>query len=190
LTDIRDKHYIDGNLKRNKKVIWDPIGVTAGNIFAVVLILSIYIQNSGAVTNLLMHDHVSLNVTIDGTPIIVPTHIGMNQTGIFADPLLYADHTLDKYGMGGMSPLHTHDDKYGMGGMSPLHTHDSSGIIHVESNKIRYYTLGEFLDIWKGLNTDGKNVIATVDGSPVSEFRGIVLNNGSKIVLDITSKVS
>lgn len=175
MTDIRDKHYIDGNLKRNKKVIWDPIGVTAGNIFAVVLILSIYIQNSGAVTNLLMHDHVSLNVTIDGTPIIVPTHIGMNQTGIFADPLLYADHTLDKYGMGGMSPLHTHD---------------SSGIIHVESNKIRYYTLGEFLDIWKGLNTDGKNVIATVDGSPVSEFRGIVLNNGSKIVLDITSKVS
>lgn len=175
MTDIRDKHYIDGNLKRNKKVIWDPIGVTAGIIFAVVLILSIYIQNSGAVTNLLMHDHVSLNVTIDGTPIIVPTHIGMNQTGIFADPLLYADHTLDKYGMGGMSPLHTHD---------------SSGIIHVESNKIRYYTLGEFLDIWKGLNTDGKNVIATVDGSPVSEFRGIVLNNGSKIVLDITSKVS
>jgi hypothetical protein len=175
LTDIRDKHYIDGNLKRNKKVIWDPIGVTAGIIFAVVLILSIYIQNSGAVTNLLMHDHVSLNVTIDGTPIIVPTHIGMNQTGIFADPLLYADHTLDKYGMGGMSPLHTHD---------------SSGIIHVESNKIRYYTLGEFLDIWKGLNTDGKNVIATVDGSPVSEFRGIVLNNGSRIVLDITSKVS
>ena len=175
MTDIRDKHYIDGNLKRNKKVTWDPIGVTAGNIFAVVLILSIYIQNSGAVTNLLMHDHVSLNVTIDGTPIIVPTHIGMNQTGIFADPLLYADHTLDKYGMVGMSPLHTHD---------------SSGIIHVESNKIRYYTLGEFLDIWKGLNTDGKNVIATVDGSPVSEFRGIVLNNGSRIVLDITSKVS
>lgn len=175
LTIIREKHYIDRNLRGNKKVIWDPIGVTAGIIFVVVLILSIYIQNSGAVTNLLMHDHVSLNVTIDGTPIIVPTHIGMNQTGIFADPLLYADHGLDKYGMEGMSPLHTHD---------------SSGIIHVESNKIRYYTLGEFLDIWKGLNTDGKNVIATVDGSPVSEFRGIVLNNGSKIVLDITSKVS
>ena len=54
-----------------------------------------------------MHDHVSLNVTIDGTPIIVPTHIGMNQTGIFADPLLYADHSLAKYGMDGMSPFHT-----------------------------------------------------------------------------------
>ena len=77
-----------------------------------------------------------------------------------------------------------------MEGMSPLHTHDSSGVIHVESNTVRYYTLGEFLDIWKSLNTEGRNVIATVDGSPVSEFRSMVLNNGSKIVLDITSKVS
>jgi hypothetical protein len=122
-----------------------------------------------------MHDHVSLNVTVNGKPIIVPTHIGMNQTGIFADPLLYADHSLDKYGMEGMSPLHTHD---------------SSGVIHVESNMDRYFTLGEFLNIWKGLNTDGKNVTATVDGIPVSEFQSIVLNDGSKIVLDITSKVS
>ena len=107
MTDIREKHYIVGNLRGNKKVIGDPIGVTACIIFAAVFILSIYIQNSGAVTNLLMHDHVSLNVTIDGTPIIVPNHIGMNQTGIFADPLLYADHSLAKYGMDGMSPFHT-----------------------------------------------------------------------------------
>ncbi len=175
MTDIRDKHYFDGNLRGNKKVIWGPIGVTAAVIFAVVFILSTYILNSDAETNLLMHDHVSLNVTIDGKPIMVPAHIGMKQTGIFADPLLYSDHNLDKYGMEGMSPLHTHD---------------SSGVIHVESNTVRYYTLGEFLDIWKGLNTEGRNVIATVDGSPVSEFRSIVLNNGSKIVLDITSKVS
>jgi hypothetical protein len=99
----------------------------------------------------------------------------MNQTGIFADPLLYADHSLDKYGMEGMSPLHTHD---------------SSGVIRVESNTDRYFNLGEFLNIWKGLNTEGKNVTATVDGIPVLEFQSIVLNDGSKIVLDITSKVS
>jgi hypothetical protein len=77
-----------------------------------------------------------------------------------------------------------------MDGMSPLHTHDSSGVIHVESNTDRYFTLGEFLDIWKGLNTEDKNVTATVDGIPVSEFQSIVLNNGSKIVLDITSRVN
>jgi hypothetical protein len=71
--------------------------------------------------------------------------------------------------------------------MSPLYTHDSRGVIRVESNTVRYYTLGEFLDMWQGLNTEGKKVIATVDGSPVSEFRGIVPNNASKIVLNITS---
>jgi hypothetical protein len=85
---------------------------------------------------------------------------------------LFADHSLDKYGMEGMSPLHTHD---------------SSGLIHVESNTFRNYTLGEFLDIWKGLNTDGKNVIASVDGKPVSDFRNISLNDRAKIVLDIAS---
>ena len=74
-----------------------------------------------------------------------------------------------------------------MEGMSPLHTHDYSGTIHVESNTIRNYSLGDFLNIWKGLNTDGKNVIASVDGKPVSNFRDIILSDGAKINLDITS---
>lgn len=34
------------------------------------------------------------------------------------------------------------------GFISPIHTHDTSGIIHVESNTIRNFTLGEFFDIW------------------------------------------
>ena len=119
-----------------------------------------------------MHNHANLNVTISGKPIIVPANIGITQTGIFMNPSLFADHGLDKYGMEGMSPLHTHD---------------YSGIIHIESNIVRNYTLGEFLDIWKGLNTDGKNVIASVDGKPVSDFRNILLNDKAKIFLDITS---
>jgi hypothetical protein len=163
------------NLIRNKNVIWSSIQVTATVIFAVVFSFSTYMENSAAVTNMLTHNHVSLNVTIGGKSIIVPTHIGMIQTGIFGDPLLYADHTLDEYGMEGMSPLHTHE---------------SSGLIHVESNTVRNYTLGEFLDIWKGLDTEGKNVIASVDGKPVSDFRNIILNDESKIVLDITPKTS
>jgi hypothetical protein len=129
-------------------------------------------ENSGYSASMLLHNHISLNVTDSGKSIIVPTHIGMIQMGIFEDPLLYGDHTLDKYGMEGMSPLHTHD---------------SSGLILVESNIVRNYTLGEFLDIWKGLNTDSKNVIASVDGNPVSEFRNIILNDGAKIKLNITS---
>jgi hypothetical protein len=138
----------------------------------VVFGFSTVMESSAAPNNMLMHNHVSLNVTIDGKPIIVPANIGITQTGIFADPSLFADHSLDKFGMQGMSPLHTHD---------------YSGTIHIESNAVRNYTLGEFLAIWKGLNTDGKNVMASVDGKPVSDFRNIPLNDKAKIILDIKS---
>ncbi|MDB5237218.1 MAG: hypothetical protein JWL88_320 [Parcubacteria group bacterium] len=32
--------------------------------------------------------------------------------------------------------------------ISPLHTHDTSGIVHVESNVVRDFTLGQFFDVW------------------------------------------
>jgi hypothetical protein len=76
-------------------------------------------------------------------------------------------------------------DKYGMQGMAPLHTHDTSGTIHVESNAIRAYTLGQFLDIWGGLSLNGKTVKATVDGKPVPDYRNILLKDGEQISLDI-----
>lgn len=173
LTDnrARDNHYFPLSCRR-KKVILGSIHVTIALIAIVVFGFSIVMESSAATNNMLMHNHVSLNVTTGGKPMIVPPYIGIIQTGVFADPSLFADHSLDKYGMEGMSPLHTHD---------------SSGLIHVESNTLRNYTLGEFLDIWKGLNIDGKNVIASVDGKPVSDFRNIPLNDRAKIVLDITS---
>ena len=34
------------------------------------------------------------------------------------------------------------------GFISPIHTHDPSGLIHVESNVVRDFTLGQFFDIW------------------------------------------
>ena len=69
--------------------------------------------------------------------------------------------------------------------MSPLHTLDNTGLIHVESNTMRNFTLGEFLDIWQGLNINGKSVIATLDGKPVSEFRNILLKDGEQVMLDV-----
>ncbi|HST26078.1 MAG TPA: hypothetical protein VLJ76_08800 [Gaiellaceae bacterium] len=39
--------------------------------------------------------------------------------------------------------------------ITELHTHDTSGIIHVESPKIRKFTLGEFFDVW-GLRFSSK----------------------------------
>ena len=174
LSDNRasDNLYSTASYTVRKKVILGSIQVTIALIAVVVFGFSTVIESSAAPNNMLIHNHVSLNVTIDGKPIIVPANIGITQTGIFADPLLFADHTLDKFGMQGMSPLHTHD---------------YSGTIHIESNAVRNYTLGEFLAVWKGLNTDGKNVIASVDGKPVSDFRNIPLNDKAKIILDIKS---
>jgi hypothetical protein len=119
---------------------------------------------------IIMHFHPRLNLMIDGKPATVPSQIGI-------DPSLWKDHSLDQYGMQAMTN--------GMSGMAPLHTHDATGIIHVESSIIRNYTLGDFLTIWGGLDTTGKTVKATIDGKPVSDYRGTILKDGEQINLDV-----
>jgi hypothetical protein len=111
-----------------------------------------------------------LNMTIDGKPVDIPAKIGIN-------PSLWKDHTLDKYGMRAMTMY--------MSSMAPLHTHETNGTIHVESNTVRPYTLGQFLNIWGGVDTNGKTVKATVDGVPVSDYRNIILRDKEQIVLDV-----
>src|SRR5215469_14071193 len=111
-----------------------------------------------------------LTVTIDGKPITIPAKIGIN-------PSLWKDHSLDKYGMHAMT--------MNMSSMAPLHTHESNGTIHVESNTIRQYTLGQFLNIWGGLDTNGKTVKATVDGVPVQDYKNILLRDKEQIKLDV-----
>ena len=112
---------------------------------------------------LVEHIHPHLNVTFDRIPITVPSQIGI-------DSSLWKVHSLDQYG----TP-----------GFAPLHTHDASGTIHVESTINRNYTLGEFLNIWGGLDTNGKTVRASVDGIPVSAFRDIILRDGEQINLNV-----
>jgi len=112
---------------------------------------------------LVEHIHPHLNVTFDRIPITVPSQIGI-------DSSLWKVHSLDQYG----TP-----------GFAPLHTHDASGTIHVESTINRNYTLGEFLNIWGGLDTNGKTVRASVDGKPVSAFRDIILRDGEQINLNV-----
>ena len=141
-------------------------------IAVAVGIIGLFLMSGSSLNanQMVQHNHVTLNVTIGGQPAVVPAHIGMVQVGKGENPLLYGDHSLDKYGMEGMSPLHTHD---------------ATGLIHVESNTIRNFTLGEFLDVWQGLNINGKVAIAAVDGKPVSDFRNTLLKDGEKIELDI-----
>jgi sulfur carrier protein ThiS len=171
MKDDKKGSYFSIERKRRKRniMIMLPIAAAIGAILYGLFFMS----GSSLNTNqMVLHNHVGLNVTVNDQPVAVPGHIGMVQVGKAEDPLLYGNHSLDKYGMSGMSPLHTHD---------------ASGTIHVESNTVRNYTLGEFLDIWKGLNIDGNTVIATVNDKPVSEFRNIILSNGERIELDIRS---
>lgn len=113
----------------------------------------------------MMHFHPMLTLVVDGKQETVPAQIGI-------DPTLWNDHSLDSYGMTGMAPLHTHD---------------TSGTVHVESYVNRYYTFGEFLDIW-GLNMTGYNVFMTVNGQTVSDYKNYILHDGDKIVLSLSTK--
>jgi len=156
-----------GRRKRNLMIII-PI------VVAVAIMVSIMAYTSGPPlpsNKMLLHIHPILTVTSNGISVPVPANIGIGQTGNSENPFLYGDHSLDQYGMQGMSPLHTHDAK---------------GTIHVESNTVRDYTLGEFLDIW-GLDVNGKTVHVTLNGNPVSDFRNLILNDGEKINLELKS---
>ena len=151
--------------KRRKNILKIVIPIAAA---AVVLgtVFGIQASEQGSMaTKMVMHIHPQLSVKVNGQPIIAPENIGIEKS-------LWKDHSLDKYGMQGMSPLHTHD---------------SSGTIHVESSVERDYTLGEFLDVWGGLdNSDDKTVKVIVNGQPLSDWRNHILKDKEKISLEIS----
>jgi hypothetical protein len=127
-------------------------------------------QMGGGNNPIIMHFHQHLNLMIGGKPATVPSLIGI-------DSLLWKDHSLDQYGMQAMAN--------GMSRLASLHTHDASGTIHIESNVNRNYTLGEFLNIWGGLDTNGKTVKATAGGESVSGYKDLILRDGEKINLQV-----
>ncbi len=84
------------------------------------------------VSNSPMHIHPQLTILNLGSPVTIPSNIGI-QGGA------YADHSLD----------HWLDQREGsVGALAPIHTHDTSGLIHVEASVTRGFTLGEFFGIW------------------------------------------
>jgi hypothetical protein len=154
--------------KRRKQLL--KFGVPAiAAIIVLIAFVAMQAQEQGIGRDIVLHLHPKLTVTVNGEPQVIPKDIGIHSS-------LYMDHSLDRYGMSGMAPLHTHDD---------------TGTLHVESNVNRNYTLGEFLKVWGGLddivNNGNSNLIKmTVDGRPVSDFNSHILKDGEQISLEIT----
>lgn len=165
-TNKGDKSYFAvGRHKRRQNIVKIGIPIAASAI-VLGIVFGIQASEQGTMgTKMVMHIHPQLSVKVDGNPIIVPEKIGIDKT-------LWKDHSLDKYGMQGMSPLHTHD---------------GTGTIHVESSVNRDYTLGEFLDVWSGLDIgSGKILKVTVNGQPISDWRNHILKDKEQISLEIS----
>ncbi len=122
----------------------------------------------------MMHIHSNLTIILDNKPAVIPSQIGIDNS-------LWKGHNFDKYGTPGMpmpgGPMPV---------MAPLHTHDNLGLIHIESQINRDYTLNEFFKIW-GVDFNGKSVKATVNGKQVSDYENIILKDKENIALDIKS---
>jgi hypothetical protein len=142
------------------------IGIPIATVVMVLgVVFGMQVSGQGDMgTKMVMHIHPQISVSVSDQSSIVPENVGIDKT-------LWKDHTLDKYGMQGMSPLHTHD---------------SSGTIHVESSVERDYTLGEFLDVWDGLDTSNdKTVKVIVNGQPVPDWRNHILEDKEQTNLEL-----
>jgi hypothetical protein len=151
-------------------------------LFFVLIGISIILVSAAAaqvisVNTIRMHIHPQLSILIRGATETLPANIGIDRD-------LWRDHSFDRYGVNGLSPLLTRD---------------SSGTIHVESNAVRDFTLHEFLSVW-GESIDYSQVV----GNPVQPGESAcILANGQtmpptdvvfmdqqKIVLEIISSPS
>jgi hypothetical protein len=70
-----------------------------------------------------LHIHQHLDIFVNGRHVFVPALIGIGHAG---------------------NPPHLVSPP----GFAALHTHDPSGILHVESLKLRAYSLGQFFAVW------------------------------------------
>ncbi len=158
----RDDSYMGMNRRKRRRNMMLAIPIVVAVVALVAVSAYVYSAQAPSKT-MALHIHPQLSIAFDGQPLTVPSQIGIDQS-------LWKDHSLDQYGLQGLGPLHTHD---------------ASGTIHIESNVNRNYTLGEFLNIWGGLDTSGKTVKATIDGKPVSDYRATILRDGENINLQV-----
>jgi hypothetical protein len=134
------------------------------------------------VGNLVRHDHVHLDVIVDGKTVTVPAGVGL------AEPV---DRGSCEPKVGDCATGHFVTAAVAN---SPIHTHSASGLIHDEPDRPGTYTRGEFFDEWGvRLNSSciggyctgsGKELRAYVNGHRVTgDPRSIVLTNRQEIAV-------
>jgi len=67
----------------------------------------------------------------------------------------------------------------------PLHTHDGSGLIHVEPDVNRLYTIGDFFTIWG--KSFGSPARMLVNGTETNPSTSVVLYDQESIILNYAS---
>jgi hypothetical protein len=128
---------------------------------------------------LVRHDHVHLDLIVNGQAVGVPAGVGLVEPVDFGP----AD-----------SPGETGDFFGGAITVSPLHTHSSSGVIHIESDRPAQFTLGQFFAEWQvrfnaqclGRYCTGtvRELRVYVDGVRVTgDPRAVVLTNKQEIAV-------
>lgn len=161
--------------QKKRTFLFAGIGFVAVGIVSIVMIYMLVYQPMTSETvgsgefnlseihsvPLARHDHVSLSILVNGQQAVIPEGVGMN-------PQLWHDHSLDKYGPSGISPMHTHD---------------TSGTVHIESTTQREYTVNEFLKVM-GIDP-GMVTRMTVEGNEVDDFSHEMMN-GERIQLELT----
>jgi hypothetical protein len=160
-------YFAVGRHKRRKNILKIAVPIVSA-VTVLGVIFGIQVSEQGTMgTRMVMHIHPQITVSVNGQPTIVPENVGIDNT-------LWKDHSLDTYGMQGMSPLHTHDN---------------SGTLHVESTVNRDYTLGEFVNVWSGLDTgNGKILKVTVNGQPISDWKNHILKDKEKISFEVSQQ--
>lgn len=134
---------------------------------------------------LVRHDHVHLDLIVDGRKVTVPAGVGL------AEPV---DNGPCKPPAPSVSECRSGDYFTAFVANSPLHTHTASGMIHIEADRPGRYTLGQFFDEWGVRLSDtclggycagrGKELAVFVDGRRTTvPIRTVVLGNRQEIAV-------